>query len=104
MTDDLDAIHHIAIHVANIEGSVKWYKNSFRCEVVREGPTFAELRFANVSLVLTLPSQDPAHIAFVRQDAETLGTLRPRIDGRRSTFVADPTGNPVEILPPIESV
>lgn len=98
--DELDAIHHVTIQVASIDSSVKWYLNSFRCEVEQQTPLSATLRFQNILLTLVLPSQEPAHLAFVRKDAHTLGTLRPRTDGNRSTFLADPTGNPIEILAP----
>lgn len=97
---DLDDMHHVTIQVASIERSLKWYLNSFRCEVVRESSLSATLRFGNIQLTLVLPSQEPAHLAFVRDDAHTLGTLRRRPDGYYSTFIADPTGNPVEILAP----
>ncbi len=98
MNDQLDRLHHIAINVADIEKSLKWYQSSFRCEVVYRDRTQAVLQFVNVRLTLVLPNTEPSHIAFERDDAKTLGELRERPDGTESTFVADPTGNVIEIL------
>ena len=93
-----DRIDHIAVTVADLERSVRWYTTSFGCELLRRDKTQAVLRFANVDLVLTLPSSIPDHVAFCRKDASALGELHELADGRRSTFVSDPTGNPVEII------
>ena len=94
----LDSIHHIAIHVADLSASIKWYQTSFNCELICQERQFARLRFANIELVLTLPSSDPAHLAFAREDATKLGTLRERADGLMTTFLSDPTGNTIEII------
>ena len=102
----LDRIDHITLQVADIEASLRWYQSSFRCELLTQDKFRAILRFANVELTLILPSQEPNHLAFFRHDAHTLGTLRARPDGRHSTFIADPTGNPIEIVgvPPSEQL
>ena len=93
-----DAIHHIAIQVASISDSVNWYRGSFACEVLSQDTTHALLQFQNIKLTLILPSQEPNHLAFVREDANTLGELREKKEGLRSCFIADPSGNPVEII------
>ncbi len=98
MDNTLDAIHHFALTVAEIAPAVHWYTSSFNCEVLLQEKTHAMLQFHNVRLSLVLPSQQPVHIAFERHDAATLGELRLRPDGCRSTFIADPAGNPVEIV------
>jgi len=94
----LDTIHHIALTVADIDDSVRWYQTSFSCEVIHQEARLAILQFANIQLTLVLPSLQNTHIAYIRDDAETLGELREQVDGSQSTFVADPTGNPVEIV------
>ena len=94
----LDRIDHITLQVADVEASLRWYQSSFRCELLQQDRFRARLRFENVELTLILPSQEPPHLAFYREDAHTLGELRPRPDGRFSTFIADPTGNPIEIV------
>lgn len=94
----LDCIHHVAIHVSDVAKAVKWYQTSFACELVYSDKTQAVLQFGNIRLALVLPNTDPPHLAFERPDAGTLGELRTRADGLRSTFLADSTGNLVEIV------
>ncbi len=94
----LDSIDHVALSVASISQSVQWYQTSFNCRVLVEERTFAVLQFENLRVTLVLPSQQPPHIAFARADAATLGELREQVDGIKSTFISDPTGNPIEIL------
>lgn len=96
--NNLDFVHHLAINVADIERSINWYQKSFNCKVVYQDKTQAVLEFANVRLVLVLPSLEPVHLGFTRKDAKTLGTLRERAMGINSTFISDPTGNVVEII------
>ena len=98
MNDELDSIHHFALNVADIEKSLAWYRSSYKCEIVYRDRTQAVLQFANVKLTLVLPNTEPAHLAFEREDADKLGELRERPDGTKSTFLADPTGNVIEIL------
>jgi catechol 2,3-dioxygenase-like lactoylglutathione lyase family enzyme len=98
----LDAIHHIAISVNDIASAVDWYRASFRCRVSYQDETWALLEFANTSLALVIPSQHPPHIGFVSPDAEKHGPLKRHRDGTRSIYLADPAGNPVEILAPLE--
>ena len=97
-TEALSKIHHIAIPVANIDDSVHWYTSSFECELCFSSATKAVLQFANIKLTLVLPSQERMHVAFERTDAGTLGELREYDEGIKSTFIADPSGNPVEIV------
>lgn len=96
--NELDQVHHIALPVADISQSIAWYQSSFSCELAYQDATQAILQFNNIRIVLVLPSQQRMHIAYLRDDAETLGELREQVDGIQSTFVADPTGNPVEIV------
>ncbi len=96
--EKLDQIHHLAINVADLEKSIKWYQQSFNCRLIFQAKAQAILEFANVKLTLVLPSAEPLHLAFCRKDAKTLGTLRERVDGVNSTFIADPTGNVIEVI------
>ena len=96
----LSQIHHVAIGVADIKKSMKWYMTSFECRVIYESPREAVLQFANIRLSLVLPSHEPPHVAFERDDAATLGELRERNDDIWSTFLADPTGNVIEVVGP----
>ncbi len=94
----LDSIHHVAISVTDIQAAVDWYTRTFQCKVSYQDDTWALLDFANLKLALVVPSQHPAHIAFVSPEAEKFGTLKPHRDGTRSCYVTDPAGNPVEIM------
>ena len=96
--DELSAVDHITLSVADIEQTVKWYQSSFDCEVVFQNTTQALLRFQNIDLALALPSQQQPHLGFVKSDANTYGELLDQADGRKSTFVSDPAGNVVELI------
>jgi catechol 2,3-dioxygenase-like lactoylglutathione lyase family enzyme len=97
----LDPIDHIAIPVEDVASAVDWYTRTFKCEVTYQDPTWAFLNFGNIKLALVIPSQHPAHIAFVSQDAEKFGALKLHRDGTQSCYVRDPAGNSVEIMSPI---
>lgn len=94
----LDAVHHLAISVSNIEESVRWYSETFRCQIAYQDPTWALLQFGNLQLALVIPEQHPPHIAFSHSDAASFGPLKAHRDGTRSTYIADPSGNAVEIM------
>jgi len=94
----LDKIDHIGINVSDIESSVNWYTSSFECEVIRKEKTFAVLQFENLKLVLSLPSLERGHIGYFKPDASSFGEVRPMIDGSNGTYIADPTGNIVELV------
>jgi catechol 2,3-dioxygenase-like lactoylglutathione lyase family enzyme len=96
--DTLDRLDHVAIPVPDIATAVDWYRATFRCEIQYQDPTWALLKFDNVSLALVIPEQHPAHIGFVSPDAEKFGALKTHRDGTRSCYVSDPAGNAVEIL------
>lgn len=96
--DDLQRVDHITLAVANIEATLRWYTTSFNCRVVRQDATYAEIEFENLTIALSLPSQESPHLAFVRPDAQTFGRLAPARDGRMSLYVSDPAGNLVELL------
>lgn len=94
----LDSLHHVAISVTDIAESVHWYTHNFRCKVAYQDATWALLQFGNLQLALVIPSQHPPHIAFSHQDAASFGPLKAHRDGTRSTYIADPSGNAVEIM------
>ncbi len=94
----LSSIDHVALAVADIEDSVRWYQSSFSCELIYKNKQLAILQFANLRLTLVLPSMENTHVAYVCEDAETFGELYEQVDGTLSTFVSDPTGNPVELV------
>lgn len=95
---ELDAIHHVAIPVANVTEAVRWYTGHFRCTVAYEDATWALLEFANTRLALVMPGQHPPHLGLEHPHAEEFGPLTPHRDGTRSIYLTDPSGNSVEIL------
>ena len=99
-SNELDSINHFAINVSDVNKAISWYQKSFRCKLIFQDKTQALLQFANIRLALVQPSIDPPHLAIERHDASALGELRDRPDGNRSTFLADSTGNLVEIMAP----
>lgn len=99
-TSPLDALHHVAVSVRDIARAVEWYTRTFHCTVVYQDESWAMLQFANVQLALVIPAQHPPHLGFVTPEAETYGELKQHRDGTRSIYVADPDGNPVELLAP----
>ena len=96
----LDSIHHVAIEVEDVSTATAWYLEKFRCEVSYQDATWALLSFGNMKLALVTPGQHPPHIAFVSDSAHDHGPLKGHRDGTRSVYVADPSGNSVELLDP----
>jgi len=94
----LDALDHVAISVKDIADSVAWYTRTFRCAVSHQDATWALLEFGNVRLALVIPEQHPPHVAFKHPDAASFGRLKTHRDGTRSIYVADPSGNSIEIM------
>ena len=97
--DQLDSIDHIAIPVENVATALDWYKRKFHCEVTYQDDTWAFIKFGNIKLALVIPSQHPAHIAFVSPEAEKSGALQDCIaTARDPVYVKDPAGNSIEIM------
>ena len=94
----LNAIDHIAVPVTDVAAAVDWYTRTFNCTIEYQDPTWALLGFANIRLALVIPEQHPAHIGFVHPTAEQFGSLKLHRDGTRSCYIADPSGNSVEVL------
>lgn len=95
---ELDSLHHIAVTTTNLPETLRWYREKFRCRVVYEDDSWAMLQFGNVQLALVVPQQHPPHLGFAVPDAARFGPLKDHRDGTRSTYVADPSGNVVEML------
>ncbi|MES1258735.1 MAG: VOC family protein [Acidobacteriota bacterium] len=93
-----DSLDHVAIPVQDVASSVLWYTQTFRCKVKYQDLTWALLAFDNIDVALVIPTQHPAHLGFVSPEAEKFGALKTHRDGTRSCYVADPSGNSVEIL------
>ena len=97
----LDALHHVAIQVENIERALKWYSENFNAEIVYLDDTWAMLRFENIYLALVIPGQHPPHIAIEHEGAEAYGTLIKHRDGTESIYINDSEGNTLELMKPV---
>lgn len=95
---ELDSLHHVAVSTTNLAATLRWYREHFRCRVLYEDDSWAMLQFGNVQLALVVPEQHPPHLGFAVPDAGRFGPLKEHRDGTRSTYVADPSGNVVEML------
>ena len=95
---ELDSVRHVALSVSNLDSAIEWYQTSFSCEVISRAKTKAVLQFANLRLVLVLPSSEQAHVAFEKTDAASYGELKDRGDGAPSTYVSDACGNLVKLV------
>jgi catechol 2,3-dioxygenase-like lactoylglutathione lyase family enzyme len=100
MSEQLDSVHHVAISVKNIAEAVDWYRATFKCEISYQDDTWALLKFANLSMALVIPEQHPPHMGFVTDKAEEYGELKTHRDGTRSVYIADTSGNAVELMDP----
>lgn len=96
--NNYDTVDHVTIPVANLESSIQWYLSSFKCDVIFRQKTLAILKFKNLNIVLSLPSDQRPHVGYLKQNAAEFGEIMEQSDSCRSTFIADPTGNPVELI------
>lgn len=91
---NLTVIPQIAIEAADLDASVNWYLTSFQCELIAKSNLTATLRFSNIELLLTLPSQEPRHLVLTHPEAASYGELCLRNqDSIASTYISDPGGN-----------
>jgi catechol 2,3-dioxygenase-like lactoylglutathione lyase family enzyme len=95
---NLTEIDHLVVMVADLDQSINWYMSSFMCEVLYATKTLAVLQFNNIKLVLSLPSEQRPHVAYKKESAHEFGEIMEQSDLCHSTFVADPTGNLVELV------
>jgi len=103
MTTPLTHIDHTVVMVADLDQSISWYQSSFSCELIHRTKTLAVLQFANIRIVLSLPSEQRPHLGIVIENAESFGEISKQADLCHSTFIADPSGNPVELIKEIFS-
>lgn len=94
----LDALHHVAIQVEDLDRALDRYRQHFRLEVVYRDPIWALRRLANTHLALVIPAEHPPHPALSHPDAARFGALTTHRDGTRSVYIQDSEGNTVEIM------
>ena len=91
-------VDHVLVNITNLEESLKWYTSSFNCELLYKTKTLAVLKFENIKVILSLPSEQRTHLAFLKENAASFGELREQSDLCVSTFIADPSGNQIELI------
>ena len=94
----MDKIDHIAIQTEDINSSVKWYTNTFSCDVLFQDDTWALLEFNNIKLALVVPEQHPPHIAVKRENLEKYGNPVKHRDGSESVYINSPDKNVFELI------
>ena len=94
----MDKIDHIAIQTTNIQKSVKWYKDMFKCKVTFQDETWALIEFKNTKLALVIPEQHPPHIAVKRENLEEYGATVKHRDGSESVYIDSPDSNTFELI------
>ena len=95
---ELTEIDHITINVHNLEQALNWYQTSFSCKLEYQTKTLAILNFKNIKIVLSLPSDQRPHVAYLKQNASEYGEITKQSDNCHSTFISDPSGNPIELV------
>ena len=98
MNPSLSHIDHTVIMVADLDTSINWYTSSFSCGLIHKSKRLAILQFENIKIVLSLPSEQRPHLGIIKVDAAAFGEISEQSDLCHSTFIADPSGNPVELI------
>lgn len=99
MKKDLKSeIDHFVILVNDLEQSIHWYTTSFGCELIHRDKRLAILDFKNIKVVLSLPGEQRTHVAVIKDDAASFGEITEQNDLCFSTFISDPSGNPIELV------
>ena len=94
----MDNIDHIAVQTNNINESLKWYKDMFKCNVLFEDETWALIEFKNTKIALVVPEQHPPHIAIKRKNLEQYGNPVKHRDGSESVYIESPDRNTFELI------
>jgi catechol 2,3-dioxygenase-like lactoylglutathione lyase family enzyme len=96
---------HVAITSRNIARSVKFYVTRFGAKVLYQDKTWAFLKLGKGKVALVAPDGHPPHFA-LRVTKKTLleearkasKTVQRHRDGTWTIYLADPHGNPVELI------
>ncbi|MAX09722.1 MAG: glyoxalase [Candidatus Marinimicrobia bacterium] len=97
MIKKLDKIDHIAIHVSDIQKSLNWYLENFKCEEIYSDHTWAFLKFENMKLALVTNNEHPPHFAIIDDLKKQKQTVKHR-DGSESAYIKDIDFNYIELI------
>jgi len=94
-------VDHIAINVANVRKSVKWYQEKFDARIRYVDETWASLMVGDVNIALTVKNQHPPHLAFTLErlsDFPEGEEIKYHRDGSAYLYIEDDDGNTIEYV------
>tara|TARA_Y100001970_G_C14230849_1_gene858533 strand:- start:1973 stop:2278 length:306 start_codon:yes stop_codon:yes gene_type:complete len=94
----MDKIDHVAIQTENIDKSVEWFLNKFKCNVKYQDESWAMIEFENMKIALVLPDQHPPHIAVTCDDIEKHGNPGKHRDGSDFLYIEGLDENIFELI------
>jgi len=94
----LDTIDHIAIQVKDVEKSLKWYLDNFKCEIIYSDKTWAFIKFNNTKLALVVNDEHPPHFAILNKNLKIGKEVVKHRDGSFSKYLKDEDGNYIELI------
>lgn len=91
-------IDHVAITVANMEESIKWYEENLEATALYSDETWGILEVGNTKIALMTGDKHKPHIAFRVEDMSRfdLDEVKVHRDGVLYVYREDPDGNCVE--------
>ena len=95
---NLDKIDHIAIQVDNIQESLNWYLNNFKCKKIYSDRTWAFIEFNNIKLALVDKKQNPNHFAIIDTKIILDVNSKKHRDGSISKYINDIDNNKIELI------
>ncbi len=99
MTNTLDQLDHIAIQVKDIQKSLDWYLNNFKCEELYSDKTWAFIKFENIKLALVTNSEHPPHFAILSKKIKlNQKSVIEHRDKSISKYIKDLDGNYLELI------
>jgi len=91
-------IDHVAINVADIHKSVRWYVEFLDAAIDYQDDTWAMLKVGESKVALALKSQHPPHIAVTVDEFPEGSMIKEHRDGSRYVYKSDPDGNIIELI------
>ena len=95
---NLDKIDHIAIQVDNIQESLNWYLENFKCKKIYSDRTWAFIEFNNIKLALVDKKQHPNHFAIIDTKIILDVNSKKHRDGSISKYINDIDNNKIELI------
>ena len=94
----LDYLDHVAIQVDNINLSIDWYLDKFKCKKIYSDESWGLIKFSNCMLALVKKEQHPPHFAILNNNLSQSKHTKIHRDGSISKYIIDTDGNNIEII------